>query len=211
MNDPLLYRFLQLWENIRASGNPYKIYYKLRRQYLHPRRFYHTFDGHIGHCLQELDAAQQFTQHSDGAVAAIFYHDANMSDPDHKSNELWSAIYAHGDFRRAGCPKKFCHLLFNNILATRHLYGVAWNDGKVVMDTDLSILGQMPTIFDEYERSIGQEYANIPGDQYRIGRIKFLQGLLHNYTIYQTPFFREKYENQARENIRRSLATLQAT
>lgn len=211
MKDPLLDRFLLLWVNIGARGNAHKVYYKLRQQYQHPKRFYHTFDGHVAHCLQELDAAWQFTKHSDCAVASIFFHDANLSDPNHKSNELWSAIYASNVFGRAGCTKQFCWLLSCNILATRHQYGVAWNDGRVVVDTDLSILGQSPGVFDEYEKQIRQEYISIPGDAYRAGRIKFLHGILNWYSIYQTPFFREKYEKQARENIQRSIDSLQST
>lgn len=208
-HDPLLDRFLLLWKNIGAGGDAHKVYYQLRKQYEYPRRFYHTFEGHIGHCLREMDAALPYTKHSECAVASIFFHDANMSDLDHKANELRSAIYASNTFRKAGCSKKFCWMLSNNILATRHMYGVAWNDAKVVMDVDLSILGQSSEVFNEYEEQIRQEYINIPWDAYRVGRIKFLCGILSWYCIYQTSFFREKYEKQAKENIIRSITNLE--
>lgn len=208
MYDPVRERFVALWQRLGARGDPGYPYQKLVRMYQFPKRSYHTLDGHILHCLQELEEARPFTMHSDVATAAILYHDAVMREGPPGQNELWSAGIAVRTFRRAGCGKAFCDRVAFCVLATRHWYGAGWIDGRVVMDTDLAILGQPEDVFDLYEAQIREEYAHVPLEIFRAARARILQQFLRNYSVYQTPYFRERYERQAIDNIQRSIDRL---
>ncbi|MBI4414963.1 MAG: hypothetical protein HY566_01850 [Candidatus Kerfeldbacteria bacterium] len=208
MHDLLREHFVALWERINARGDPDRPYRKLVRMYRSPRRSYHTLEGHILHCLQELEEARPFTKHSDIAPGAILYHDAVMGRGIEGCNELWSAGIAVRTFRRAGCNRTFRMNIASCILATRHWYGAGWTDGRVVMDADLAILGQPEGVFDRYETQIREEYAHVPLDRFQAGRTRILQQFLRNYSIYQTPYFRERYEQSAIKNIRRSIDRL---
>ena len=76
------------------------------------------------------------------------------------------------------------------------------------MDIDLSILGQSEDRFDTYERQVREEYEWVTEDAFVAGRLAILKLFLERPTIYSTPFFRTRYEAQARRNLNRSLAQL---
>lgn len=79
----------------------------------------------------------------------------------------------------------------------------------LLVDIDLSILGRTPSEFDEYENQIRQEYRWVTEETFRKGRAHILREFIRREFIYQTKFFRERYESQARENLRRSLRQLE--
>jgi predicted metal-dependent HD superfamily phosphohydrolase len=94
------------------------------------------------------------------------------------------------------------------VLATRHLTLPREPDGQYLCDIDLSILGREPEVFDEFERRIRREYAWVPEPIYRSSRSEVLAGFLRRRSIYQTEFFRARYEQAARANLERSLRDL---
>jgi predicted metal-dependent HD superfamily phosphohydrolase len=94
------------------------------------------------------------------------------------------------------------------ILATRHAAIPTEPDAHLLVDIDLSILGRPPREFDAYEAKIRQEYAWVSDDAFRQGRRAILELFLGRRSIYQTAFFREQFEAQARENLTRSMISL---
>lgn len=94
------------------------------------------------------------------------------------------------------------------ILVTKHSEAPQSGAEKVLVDIDLSILGQPEAVFDEYERNIRKEYEMVPDDQFRAGRAKVLESFLDRPTIYSTECFQQRYEERARANLVRSLAKL---
>ena len=72
---------------------------------------------------------------------------------------------------------------------------------KAILDADLAILGQPQEIYNKYMAGIRKEYDFVPDEEFNIGRKKVLEGFLGREPIYQTEFFREKYESRARENL----------
>ena len=48
----------------------------------------------------------------------------------------------------------------------------------------------------------------VPEPIYRKGRSEILRGFLNRASIYQTAWFRQRYEDRARENLERVLTTL---
>ena len=94
------------------------------------------------------------------------------------------------------------------VMATRHAAVPPDPDARVLVDVDLSILGAPAARFDEYEAQVREEYAWVPGFIYRRERRKILQGFLARPAIFSTAPFLERYEQQARVNIGRSLGAL---
>lgn len=97
----------------------------------------------------------------------------------------------------------------NLILATKKHDGSLDQDAAVMVDVDLSILGQEPKRFDEYENQIGREYNWVSQSELVVGRTAILKTFLDRPSIYSTDFFRNRYEQQARENLNRSILKLQ--
>jgi predicted metal-dependent HD superfamily phosphohydrolase len=54
-------------------------------------------------------------------------------------------------------------------------------------------------------RSRRKEYAHVPDFFFRRGRAKILNQFLARPAIYSTPYFRKRFEAQARANIERTL------
>ncbi len=78
------------------------------------------------------------------------------------------------------------------------------------MDIDLSILGRDEQTFEEYEKGVRMEYGWVHEDSFRKGRTEILNGFLERDSIYQTGYFREKYEEKARDNLRHSISLLKS-
>jgi len=90
--------------------------------------------------------------------------------------------------------------------------GHAWTDGDpdtaVFLDLDLCILAASPSAYDAYSPQIAQEYAWVPGDQYRAGRAKVLQNFLARPQLYFTARLQAQWAPAARANLTRELASL---
>jgi len=78
------------------------------------------------------------------------------------------------------------------------------------VDVDLSILGAAPERFDQYERQVREEYAWVPDFLSRRERKAILKEFLARPRIFRSVHFRDRYEQQARSNIERSLGRLGA-
>jgi predicted metal-dependent HD superfamily phosphohydrolase len=79
-------------------------------------------------------------------------------------------------------------------------------DEALVVDIDLSILGQHRMRFADFEDGIGEEYAAVPKVALRWKRGRFLRGLLASPEIFATPTMRARHEAAARANLRALLA-----
>jgi predicted metal-dependent HD superfamily phosphohydrolase len=78
----------------------------------------------------------------------------------------------------------------------------------LLADIDLSILGRAKEVFDAYEASIRLEYAWVSDPAFRAGRARVLGSFLARPRLFATPYFHERFETTARENLARSLAAL---
>ncbi|WP_446010599.1 HD domain-containing protein [Candidatus Electrothrix sp.] len=84
-------------------------------------------------------------------------------------------------------------------------------DTALMADIDLSILGTLGTqshLFEQYDADIRREYAWVPEQQFRQGRVQVLKSFLEREKIYTTACFSEQYEEQARVNLRRKIEQL---
>ena len=84
-------------------------------------------------------------------------------------------------------------------------------DMAMFLDMDLSILGAEPVGFDEYEAAVRKEYAFVDDEGWRRGRAAVLRGLLEREWIFHSKLLRGLYEDAARKNLRRSMASLEGS
>lgn len=200
------------------GSNAKDLYEELRNAYGKSERFYHTLEGHIGSCIDELDFV--FGVKVPLTVeAALWMHDVCK-------DEAESVCWMKEFFGKLWFPESFIDEVGLLIEVTKHLdlphrmlFG---EDGSkreydylldihagIVADADLSIFGKPEAIFDEYERLVRKEYLAVPEDVFRVKRAELLEErFLKRKVIYNFRPFREKYEIQARKNLKRSIARL---
>lgn len=180
------------------------IHEKLLHRYSEPHRHYHNL-RHIDACLEEYAEVRGLIQKPFEVWLAIWFHDA-VYDPKQKDNEGLSAQYA---IENLGILERdSLELVSQLIIATKHDKQAASDDERYIMDIDLAILGKDRATFDGYEKSIRLEYEWVSEDRFREGRATILKGFLARPSIYQTEYFREKYEKTARSNLNRSISAL---
>ncbi len=69
------------------------------------------------------------------------------------------------------------------------------------LDADLSILSSSKKRYKEYTQNVRKEYAFYDDTTYFLGRKKVLEIFLDKERIYESRYFYDKYDRQARVNI----------
>ncbi|MGW8127021.1 MAG: HD domain-containing protein [Stenotrophomonas sp.] len=174
-----------------------------------PPRAYHNF-GHVQALLQhhrDVAAGPGWRQPREVALAML-YHDA-VYEAGRGDNEARSAMMARAAIARwlpdAGVDVERVAALIE--LTARHgrLRGDELDaDAALFLDADMAILGAPAAVFDAYDRGIAEEYrGKVPGLLFRLNRRRFLKGVLAQPRIFFSDFFHERYDAQARANLRR--------
>lgn len=199
-------RFGRLWRRLGAADDE-GLADQLVRAYAEPHRRYHGLD-HLRDCLAQLDAAPAGEKERRLAEIALWFHDAVFT-PGRADNEARSADWAADAMLRAGMSEVGAREVARLIRATDHVQPATDTTGALVCDVDLSILGRDPPEFEEYERRIREEYRGVPERLYREGRSAVLSRFLTRDQIYQSAYFRDRYESAARRNLIQALERLQ--
>jgi predicted metal-dependent HD superfamily phosphohydrolase len=202
-------RWIGFWTRLGATGNPGLVFQEIASNYDTPPRAYHNL-LHIAHCLDEFEPARRLADEVNAIEMAIWFHDI-IYDSHAKDNEERSAEKAQSVIKSAELTDAFRVKVADLILATKHNAPPKDADSALLIDVDLSILGQRPEIFDEYERQIRREYDWVAEEAFVAGRSAVLKTFLDRPAIYSTAFFRNKYEPTARANLARSIELLKAT
>ncbi|MBN9163872.1 MAG: hypothetical protein BGO98_13195 [Myxococcales bacterium 68-20] len=200
-------RFRDLWRALGGSGHGHDVFERLCASYDEPHRAYHTA-RHIGACLGLLDdpAVTALATRLHEIEAAIWFHDA-VYDTRAIDNEERSARMAEECLGAAGVPSDVVARIATYVRATKdHVVDSA--DGQLVIDVDLSILGESPEVFATFEKEIRREYSWVDAAAYAAGRALVLGRFAERPFIYGIALFRDRYESKARENIARSIAAL---
>lgn len=202
MNWPGLERWQRLWRTIGATGDATAWYDRLTRAYAEPQRHYHN-QQHIAECLAEFDAARHLAQRPEAVELALWFHDA-VYDPKAGDNEEQSAAMAQACLEGAGLSE-LAGTVAAQVMATKTHTTEGRPDAALVVDVDLSILGQNEARFAEYETQIQQEYSWVPKFIFHFKRKEILQRFLERPRLYATDYFASRYEQAARRNLERSL------
>jgi predicted metal-dependent HD superfamily phosphohydrolase len=201
-----LRRWTALWHRLGARGDSRSVFDRLVAAYAEPARAYHTAE-HIEECLTLLDASRVPVPHPDEVETAIWFHDAVYA-AGNADNEARSAELARASLGDAGVASDVIGRISDLVLETRHVTVPDQPDAALLCDIDLAILGRSREVFDVFERRIRQEYAMVPEPMYRRGRSEILRRFLQRASIFQTDWFRQRFEDAARANLERALKTL---
>lgn len=201
-------RWQRLWEAASARGPSALWYEHLTRAYAEPQRYYHTRQ-HIAECLLEFDTARHLADQPEAVELALWFHDA-VYDPKAADNEEKSAALARQCLSAGGVPQ-LAATVGELVMMTKSHRTESDGDGALIVDVDLSILGQSGPRFAEYEDQIRQEYEWVPKPIFNAKRGELLRGFLARNQIYGTRFFAAKYESQARRNLEGAIRKLGTT
>ena len=181
-------------------------------------RAYHDF-GHVREVLRHYDAvaAGPGWVQPDEVRLAVLYHDA-IYEPGRRDNERRSAQLAVAAIARwlPGSGIDAARVAELIELTARHGGFAPQDFGKTAvaddtrhfLDCDMAILGAAPAAFDAYDRAIAAEYrGHVPDWLFRVNRKRFLKALLARPRIYLSECFHERYDAQARANLRRAITT----
>lgn len=202
-----LRRWQSLWHRIGGQSEAEVHFAELKERYSEPHRAYHTLD-HIRDCLAQFDLGRHQAARPDEVEFALWLHDV-IYDPHASDNEEKSAQWAVGILQQGGVSVAVITRVAELIRATRHTNIPDDIDAQLVVDIDLSILGRPPDVFATYEDQIRYEYNWVPEEVYRQERVRVLETFLARAAIYQTSFFKARYEVQARRNLKQSILRLQ--
>lgn len=189
-----------------------KIFDVLVAAYCEPHRKYHTLK-HVIHCLREFDGARNLVENPNVVETAIWFHGFvyDTSEEWAQFNEAFSSATAYGYVRELGLSHLFGLEVLCLVLATKFHEPIIVckpMDVRVLIDADLSSLGKLWSEFQEDSRAVREEYDHVPEAVFREKRVEILQGFLNRQKIYRTDYFYEKYEAQARENLKRAIEEL---
>ncbi len=206
MNAPTLERWILVWRQVNATHDPEPVFDRLVSLYSEPHRHYHNL-RHIADCLAEFDLARQLANDPIALELAIWFHDA-IYDPHASDNEERSADLAKRHIEEAGGSRALIKSVAALVLATRMHQSSTHRDTALMIDVDLSILGQRPERFEEYEAQIRREYDWVPESTFAAKRAEILQRFLARERIFTTEPLFAKFEDQARRNLQRSIQRL---
>ncbi len=182
-----------------------EIFTLLGTQYKESTRYYHNWN-HIKAMIKGLDNYPEEINDRLSIELAIWFHDA-IYVPLRKDNESRSAKFFYEQLSTY-LPIERVRKVMTYIEATKSHAKTTDRDLQLLLDLDLAILGQPSTVYQKYSKNIREEFGYAPDILYKIGRKRVLKKFLDLSSIYQTSFFREQLEEQARENIRVELESL---
>ena len=181
-------------------SEPQKVFNKLIAAYSEKQRAYHTLQ-HLYECLVLVDSIRADLNDADAVALALWFHDA-VYDPQAKDNELKSAELFE-QYLAADLSDQTVIKIKQWILATQKHATTDELDLQFLLDIDLSILAASPARFVEYEQQIQQEYAWVEPELYAVKRKEVLQHFYQTEPLYQTEYFQQNFELQAKQNLNR--------
>jgi len=201
-------RWNELWRAAGARIEPQLWFDELLGLYSEPHRHYHNAQ-HIADCLDEFDSVKSLAKEPLAVEMGIWFHDA-IYDPRAADNEERSAELAQKRVLEAGLEQDLAKSVTALVMATKQHDGSLHPDAPLLVDIDLSILGQDAKRFWEYEEQIRKEYEWVPEDVFVTKRAEILERFLARKRIYNTARYFQNCEARARSNLAASIQKLHA-
>lgn len=173
--------------------------------YAQSHRHYHNLE-HIAALLEQIQSLDLAKEERELLIQAAIFHDVIYS-PGSWLNEVKSSVYANVKLNLLQWDSKSIHQVCELIEETaKHESDQPLSE--LFIDLDLMVLASRPEQYQVYRQRIRKEHQQIPNMLYKIGRKRFLKGMLTKVSIFQSPAFRRKYELQARKNMIHELKNL---
>lgn len=175
--------------------------------YSGPHRHYHD----INHITYMLDMATcHHFKLNDEQIIAINFHDI-IYDPTKPAgwNERASAAEVdvfnkmHDNILSGASVEVIKSIILDTI--DHHATSP---DAELVLDLDLLALASGWGMFCKNTEQIRKEYSHVSDEDFRVGRIKFIKGMLIGRKIFHTQRFINLAEHQAKDNLYRELKRL---
>lgn len=211
-------RWFTLWRHTNARGNPRADWDMLVSKYSEEHRAHHTLE-HIHQCLNELETLWLDASNPYLIAWALWFHGYFYDirrDAHNPHNEERSAVQSIRTAYRASIDGQFAVTASFLILGTKDhtadpaQFSPAYpSDLNILRGINLSILGKPWPRYDLYRRQIRQEYRHVPWDVYTLERSKILWNMATQKKLFLHEPLYERYEQRAKENMRRELRLLQ--
>lgn len=171
-----------------------------------PHRRYHSA-AHLRDVLACVEDLADYAQDADAVRLAAWYHDSVYNGlPD---DEERSAQRAESDLSRLGVAPALVDEVGRLVRMTvAHDPAPGDHNGEVLSDADLAALAVPGETYRRNTAAIRAEYAHIPDEVFRKGRIQVLVRLLEGPGVFRTLAGRQRWEDAAQRNLRDELATL---
>ena len=201
--------WIEAWRRLGVGESPAlgRLRDDVLSRYAEPHRHYHTAQ-HLAECFEKVRDIIALAEHPAEVHVGLWFHDA-IYDTRRHDNEERSAAWACSAARELGAASDSAQRIYDLIMFTCHAAEPIGIDAQVLVDVDLSILGAPRARFDEYEAQVRREYEWVPEATFRSTRARILKEFLDRPHLYCTAHFRERYEEQARRNLRHSLESLE--
>lgn len=215
-------RWTKLSSTLGIDSQDAKIMFDtLQKNYSDPTRAYHNKD-HLIDCFEMLD--QYMNDEStvkpksrEILELSLFFHDI-IDERNNPTGVDESAALALAFLAKSKNPK-YTHpdqiaLLNKNIMATKYSLPPAADmslDTQLMVDIDLSILGQNADRYQEYTESIRKEYPAVSEAQYksrRKGVMGRFETLARQNQLYRLPWFQQKLAPNALKNLTAEMTSL---
>lgn len=186
------------WEEIKTAyvGRPY-------HNLIHLTYLFKILDIYKLHCKDKKD----YIAPSKNLTLAIFMHDfvCDASPKEHPLNNEHSSA----NTALFWCRKGVFERDISGVTVHRLIMATVpepkddlTDEQKLMADLDFSILGTADTAtYNAYADGIRKEYYLYSDEDYKTGRLAFLFALLKRKHIFHLDFFRQMFEDQARQNI----------
>lgn len=198
-------KLLDRWDELEGRSDiPTEIFNNLYSKYTENHRSYHNLQ-HLEDCFEEFDLIESMLNKPTDVLRAIWFHDA-IYNPENNTNETKSSNLFKQQYQYV-LDKTSLNNIEQLIVATKNHVPFD-NDSKYFLDIDISILGKSPERFKKYEQEIREEYKQFSDKTYNTKRKEILKQFLDKERIYSTDYFYNKYEKQARTNIKKLIEKL---
>ncbi|MGI9156943.1 MAG: HD domain-containing protein [Marmoricola sp.] len=174
------------------------------------QRGYHDL-RHLAEVFARLDELSD--ELSDALLLAVWFHDAvyESGTSAGDGNEERSAVMAERELATVDAPPMLVDEVARLVrLTEHHRPGPDDLDGQLLCDADLAILAADDDRYAEYVAGVRAEYADVPEEAFRAGRLTILQNLLAKEHVFESARARDLWEARARANLTAEVGALSA-
>ncbi len=195
--------FQALWQRCLRAGikdeSSTEVYHRLIKAYKEPQRVYHTLN-HIKSCFAMFEEVKHLPDNPDALALAIWFHDA-IYEIGNNDNEQRSADWFMSETNDL-FDDKLREQVYAHIMATLHCGHEIENlDSQYMVDIDLSSFGKPWPEFLRDSGYVRKERPDISDEVFYAKQCDFQKVLIERPRFYQSDFFFEHYEDQARQNL----------